>query len=256
MISIIVVMTALLVPALKSLKGAGDITSAASTIAGVLQQARNYAMANNTYTWVGFFEEDASQSSTSPATNGTGRLVLAIVASKDGTTAYDPTSSTNPDPIAPSKLNQVGKLTKIDNIHLPIFGDGTATGDSFDSRPTPGIGFDTACSCLNTRSSRFGEINLPVPQSAPSTNSKFPFHYPLGAAFPGQYRFDKTLQFSPRGEAIINSTYGLLRVIEIGLLATHANVAPTPTPAAGSYTGNVAAVQLAGISGAVKIYRR
>ena len=50
------------------LKGGTDVTSAAYTIKGVLDTARTYAKANNTYTWVGFFEEDVSQSSTNPAT--------------------------------------------------------------------------------------------------------------------------------------------------------------------------------------------
>src|SRR4051812_16327417 len=85
-ISIMIAVAALIAPAFTSLKGAGDVTSAAYTIKGVLDQARTYAMANNTYTWVGFYEEDASQSPTNPPTAGLGRLVISIVASKDGTT--------------------------------------------------------------------------------------------------------------------------------------------------------------------------
>jgi hypothetical protein len=57
------------------------VTSAAYTIKGALDTARTYAKANNTYTWVGFFEEDIS--SATPGTAGTGRLVMSIVASKD-----------------------------------------------------------------------------------------------------------------------------------------------------------------------------
>src|SRR5207253_2886552 len=54
-IGIIVILMALIAPAFTSLKGAGDVTSAAYTVKGVLDQARTYAQANNTYTWVGFF---------------------------------------------------------------------------------------------------------------------------------------------------------------------------------------------------------
>src|SRR5581483_7644675 len=100
------------------LKSAGDFTSAAFTINGVLETARTYAKANNTYVWVGFYEEDVSQSSTNPATPGVGRLVLSVAASKDGTTVYDPN---NPTRIDPTRLIQVGKLTKIDNVHLATF---------------------------------------------------------------------------------------------------------------------------------------
>ena len=115
-IGIIILLTALLTPAFTNLKSAGDVTSAAYTVKGVLEQARTYAMANNTYTWVGFYEEDASQSSTNPATPGVGRLVMSVVASKDGTTVYSPNSTTNPDPIDPTKLAQLGKLVKIEKI--------------------------------------------------------------------------------------------------------------------------------------------
>ena len=48
----------LIAPAFTTIKGGTDVTSAAYTIKGVLDTARTYAKANNTYTWVGFFEED------------------------------------------------------------------------------------------------------------------------------------------------------------------------------------------------------
>jgi prepilin-type N-terminal cleavage/methylation domain-containing protein len=255
-IAIIVLVTAFIVPAFTSIKGGGDVTGAAYMIKGVLDQARTYAMSNNTYTWVGFYEEDASQSSTNPATQGNGRVVMSMVASKDGTTVYNPNSTTNPDPLDSTRLIQVGKLIKIENVHLAIFNDGLGTGETFDTRPAADTSFDQACLCTNTRSSRFGEINLTVPQSAPSTNTQFPFHYPLSTAFPGQYRFNKTLQFNPRGESSINSTYNVLRVLEVGLIPTRGTTAPTPTPSPGTYGGNVIAIQLTGYSGNIKVYRR
>src|SRR6266436_5445791 len=85
---IIALLMALVAPAFTNIKSAGDVTSAAYTIKGVLDTARTYSKANNTYTWVGFFEEDASQESTNPATAGPGRVVISIVASKDGTKIY------------------------------------------------------------------------------------------------------------------------------------------------------------------------
>src|SRR5438067_5373336 len=172
-IGIMILLTALLTPAFTNLKSADDVTSAAYTIKGVLEQARTYAMANNTYTWVGFYEEDASQSSTNPATPGVGRLVMSVVASKDGTTVYSPNSTTNPDPIDPTKLAQLGKLVKIENVHLPLFTIGTGIGTTFDTRPAlqndPVVGYND---------SRFGELN--GSPTAPTTNAKFPFQYPVG----------------------------------------------------------------------------
>src|SRR5438477_2648668 len=256
-IGIVILLTALLTPAFTNLKRAGDVTSAGYTIKGVLEQARTYAMANNTYTWVGFYEEDVSQPSTNPPTPGVGRLVISIVAAKDGVQGFDPTavaSATNRLDIA--RLIQVGKLTKIDNVHLPLFAIPTGTpGNTFDTRPAvqndPVVGYND---------SRFGELNASPPNTAPVSNngsSKFPFQYPVGNPIPtAQYTFTKTLQFDSRGEARINSSYDVRAVIEIGLLPTHGNVAPTPTPSAGNYIANAVAVQLNGVAGNVKVYRR
>jgi len=256
-IAIIVLVSALIAPAFRSLKGAGDVTSAAYTVKSVLEQARTYAMANNTYTWVGFYEEDVSQPSTNPPTPGVGRLVMSIVAANDGVQGFDPNAVTSPtNRLDIARLIQVGKLIKIDNVHLPLFAIPTGTpGNTFDTRPAvqndPVVGYND---------SRFGELNAAPPNTAPVSNngsSKFPFQYPIGNPVPNaQYTFTKTLQFDPRGEGRINSSYDVRLVIEIGLLPTHGNVAPTPTPSAGNYTGNVVAVQLNGFAGNVKVYRR
>ena len=64
-------------PAFTTIKGGTDVTSAAYTIKGVLDTARTYAKANNTYTWVGF--------AGSIGETVTGNVALVAVASKDGT---------------------------------------------------------------------------------------------------------------------------------------------------------------------------
>ena len=134
-VGIIALLLVLIAPAFTYIKGGTDVTSAAYTIQGVLDTARTYAKANNTYTWVGFFEEDAPPPSESPATAGLGRVVMSIVASKDGTNV----ASGGQIPVA--NLIQVDKLTKIDNVHLTTFLDlsspprGTPPGNAFDYRP-------------------------------------------------------------------------------------------------------------------------
>jgi prepilin-type N-terminal cleavage/methylation domain-containing protein len=263
-IGIIGLLMVLIVPAFTNLKSAGDVTSAAYTIKGALDTARTYAKANNTYTWVGFFEEDVS--SATPGTAGTGRLVMSIVASKDGTNlGADPSSSatgTN-NFIDVTRLTQVNKLVKIDNLHLPLFAmcTGTCTGDTFNSRPI--LQFDPFGVGYN--GSRFGELNAPPPDTAPyePTNNgltKFPFQYPVGNPAPTpQYRFRRTLRFSPTGECRINSTYDVRKVVEVGLLQTYGTTVPAPVGGGGStftYSGNVAAVQITGFGASVKIYRR
>jgi prepilin-type N-terminal cleavage/methylation domain-containing protein len=240
-IGIIALLLVLLAPAFTTLKSAGDVTSAAYTIKGVLDTARTYAKANNTYTWVGFFEEDVS--SATGGTQGIGRLVMSIVASKDGTMLYTaPLTSLVTLPSA--SLIQVGKLTKIDNVHLKTFPDPTATPppDTFNTRPTPG-------SPPNDLTARIGNDATDSDTAVAPANPSLRFQYPLGGTT--QYLFAKIIQFSPRGEGVIdNSNYQFAPISEIGVEPTHGAVVPVPTPA------NVVAVQFNGFAGDVKIYRK
>ena len=229
-IAIIAVLMVILAPAFTNRKCADDLTSAAYTISGVLEQARAYAMGNNTYVWAGFYEEDSSGPSTSPGTVGIGRIVISAVASRDGSIIYDPN---NPAAIEPTRLMQLGKLTKIDNIHLATFPDGSGTGSAFDTRPA--VTYATA---------RIGD-------NTPPSASLTPFQYPVGNPAPAaQYTFVKAIQFSPTGEARIDNTnYTLKTAAEIGLRPTHRTVVDNANP-------NVVAIQFSAISGDTKIYRR
>ena len=256
-VGIIGLLLVLIAPAFTTIKGGTDVTSTAYTIKGVLDTARTYAKANDTYTWVGFYEEDVSQASVTPAPDPlclgcVGRLVMSIVASKDGTYIYDSNATGTENFIDPTRVTQVGKLIKIDNIHLSLFELGTGSGDTFDARPSPAPRTDAPFS-------RFGELNSSP--TAPTTNTKFPFQYPVGNPAPAwQYLFRRTLQFSPTGECRINSTYDVRRVVEVGLLQTHGIATPPPRSGGGTsfvtWDGNVAAVQITGFGGNVTIYRR
>jgi prepilin-type N-terminal cleavage/methylation domain-containing protein len=229
-IVIIAVLMVLLTPAFTNRKSADDLTSAAYTISGVLEQARAYAMGNNTYVWAGFYEEDSSRSSTSPGTAGIGRVVVSVVASRDGSTIYDPN---NLAAIDPTRLMQLGRLNKIDNIHLATFPDGSGTGSTFDTRPA--VTYATA---------RIGD-------TTPPSASLTPFQYPVGNPAPvAQYTFVKAIQFSPTGEARVDNTnYTLKTAAEIGLRPTHGTVVDNANP-------NVVAIQFSAIAGDTKIYRR
>jgi prepilin-type N-terminal cleavage/methylation domain-containing protein len=253
-IAIIAILMVLIAPAFTNIKSGNDITTAAYTIKGVLAQARTYAQANNTYTWVGFYEEDGSRSSTNPPTAGNGRLVLSIVASKDGTNIYGSSTGT----INCTQLTQVGALVKIDNVHLPLLAIGTETGDAdtFDTRPAlqldPTAGYNY---------SRFGELNGTTPNTAPYT-TPYNFQYPVGNPCPtAQYTFMKLLQFSPGGECRVNGdSYQVRRVVEVGLLQTRGSAVANPVSGSGTstatYSGNVVALQINGFGSTVKIYRR
>jgi len=96
--AIIAVLSALALPAFNSIRGAGGLTKTANDIAGILEQARSYAMAQNTYVWVGFRTNQA---------NGTDTLAVGVIASKTG--------SSNP---AATNVVQLGKITRFENVQL------------------------------------------------------------------------------------------------------------------------------------------
>src|SRR3989441_6619037 len=78
-VGIIAVLLVLIAPAFTYIKGGTDVTSAAYTIKGVLDTARTYAKANNTYAWVGFYEENTTATTptnVAPPYPGTGLILL------------------------------------------------------------------------------------------------------------------------------------------------------------------------------------
>ena len=235
-VGIIATLLVLMAPAFTYIKGGTDVTSAAYTIKGVLETARTYAKANNTYTWVGFFEEDGSTSSTNPATAGNGRVVISTVASKDGSEVYTSVGSpaADMDPNG-TKLSSVGKNVKIDNMHLRTFANGTGTGETFPTRPAiPGGSPE----------------NAKIGDTSPPDSLRY-FHYPpTGTEAAAQYKFLKMIQFNPRGECRPqNDNYEMRAVIEVGLQQTHGTTAPALADPKNC------AVQLTGFNGNVKIYQ-
>jgi Tfp pilus assembly protein FimT len=227
---IVAMLMLLIAPAFTTIKGGKDVTSAAYTIKGVLDTARTYAKANNTYTWVGFYEENVSQPSANPATPGTGRLVMSVVASKNGTKIYDPNNLATIDA---TQLMQLGKLAKIDNVHLWTHTDTpTGAGETFATRPNVA---STYC----------------IGNSSPA-NSATPFQYPVGNPAPSaQYTFLKALQFSPRGEVRVNNDgNSVQRAAEIAFEQTHGASVPASVPA------DVVAIQVNGFAGDVRVYRK
>jgi prepilin-type N-terminal cleavage/methylation domain-containing protein len=233
-VAIIGLLLVLMAPAFIYIKGGTDVTSAAYTIKGALDTARTYAKANNTYTWMGFFEENA----TNPGAAGIGRVVISIVASQDGTKIYDASNLTPQD--LTTGLTQVGKLTKIDNVHLWTHTDApNNTGSTFDLRPNVP---STYC----------------IGDTSPSSSTK-PFGYPVGNPAPtAQYTFVKAVEFSPRGEARINNStingngtevFPLQPAAEIAFQPTHGSTVDNNSP-------NLVAIQFSGVGGNVKLYRR
>lgn len=232
-IAIISILMALVLPVVTSLKGARDVTNSAYTIKDSLELARNYALVNTTYTWIGFFEENGTISSTNPATAGSGRVVISCIASKDGTSVYQQPIENPATPMDPTKLLQVSKLTKLNNVHLRTFPNGTGGGtDTFATRPPiPGGAPDNA---------KIGDTSPP--------GSLRPFQYPVGnATAAAQYTFRKIVQFSPRGECRVNNDNFTIRaLLEIGIQPIHGNTVDN---------AKNCAIQVNGFGGQVKVYQ-
>jgi hypothetical protein len=198
----------LVAPAFTSIKSADDLTSDAYTIKGMLESARTYAKANNTYTWIGFAGSIGS--------TVTGEVQVAIVASNDGTNLW----SANGD-LPPASLTSVGKMVTLDNVHIGDITPGNGTsGTEFESRP----------------------VVDPDHMISSAPNTLYPFTVQ-------DTTFDKWIQFSPRGEALVDGGgFSIVKYAEVGVLPTHGTAL--------AVTQNIAAVQISGFGGDARIYRR
>ena len=181
-----------------------------------------------TSTGVGFYEEDASQSSTNPATAGTGRVVISTVASKDGNKCLQSEQPGNhrPDETKSGYQAHEDRRDSARSAHHH--------GTNFSSRP-PAL-YDTA---------RIGDTTPPNPSLTPIPISDSETLHPTRGHFPQSC----PKKFSPRGEARIdNSTNTVKTVCEIGILLTHGMVVDVNS-------ANVVAIQFRGFGGNFQIYR-
>jgi type II secretory pathway pseudopilin PulG len=228
----------LVIPAFTKIKSANDLTAAAYIIATSLEQGRSYAMANNTFVWVGFYEENTTVTAPTHATPpypGNGRVLIATVFSSDGTKIYDDAEPTAHLP--PNRIKQIGKLVRIEGVHITDIGAPpsptplTASADSLDARSSwpysyaAGIGAD-----------HFNRISSDSPDA-----TRFGF-------IAQDYTFSKSVRFNPRGEANLNSTYSFKNAAEIGLKPTHGTIVDN--------SPNVVAIQFGGVGGDFKVYHR
>lgn len=215
-----ILMTFVVLP-MAGINNAGSLTKATADIAGTLEAARAYAMANNTHVWVGFAELDANQlESINPQASGIGRVVVAAVASKDGT--RNETASRLDD----TNVIAVSAPKKFENVHL-----GPLTNDIDGGMRRPNV---DALYVIDGISS--SEI----------------FSWPLTGANP-RYKFLETIHFDPSGVARKFKTPDEIgQYFEIYLRPSRGNVRPSNS---GADKGNRAAIQVDCMTGAVRIYR-
>ena len=233
-IAIIGLLAVLVAPAVTGIMSAKGLSAAAHTVSEVFSHARTHAVAHNTYVWVGIAEVDQTANpSARPQPEGIGRVAMVAVASRDGTRIYDTTQDVATDwqskTAGGAGLVQIGKLTRLENVHLsPTLDPGAA--ESGMVRP---------------------EVPAPFRIGASASESSIGFSHPLeSSGSSAQYTFRHVIEFDPNGSARIvpGSTPLLGRQLEIGLRATKGNQLIADE-------SNAAAVHVDGLIGTTTIYR-
>jgi prepilin-type N-terminal cleavage/methylation domain-containing protein len=246
-VAVIALMTSLVIPAMNAIRGGTDFASEVYNMAGMFDQARAYAMANSTFVLAGVTEVSGAQgTSASPQLPGTGRIAMAIIAAKNGTRPYQtllPNSLgswfTSSNYGTGSAFVPVTALMTFPNLHMV---------DLQPSVPATGP---------MARPPVLAYYDLSNASGASSTQ----FAWPLGAALGSfQYSFSKVVEYDPQGSARIISASNptsypdaIPLYIEIGIQPAHGTAVSSPVP--GQTAGQIAAIQINGITGATHIYR-
>ena len=223
MIAIIIVLAVAIAPSLNVL-GSSSFIQACSTITQTMEQARAYAVSKHTYVYVGI-GEFSSLSPDKVGTNGTGRLALFAIASRDGGRLLPPTASGGSS-IDSSNSVPISKLIRLENIGLADLSTNSLGGlaRSMGTNLFPGGVVDTNAAILFTFPQVLHQRNEPA------------------------YRFTACVEFQPRGSAYPGMAATTLPgYLEIGL-----------TPAKGSAkppSRNVAVLQISGITGRATLLR-
>ena len=254
---VIAILIGLTGPVIRAIKGAEDINSAVYGISDVLGQARAYALANNTYVYVGLGEFDAAQADSGTQKVGTGRLAVSVIATRDGTRSYSPYtgdvytdwqqnnySSGGTSAGVAADFVSIDRAKQYNNVHLIDLDPAKIPGSGPMCRPA-----------VTDAIFRMGT----TPDSATAT----PFSYPVGSNLTGgRYTFNRVIQFDPQGEArSIPKTSpggnyqpsGVPDRIEIALEPANGNQ-PVPVPA-NQTSGNLCVLQVDGMTGSTSIYR-
>lgn len=173
-------LVSLTTPALSSLVRGDQLNQSLSEVAGVLDQARQYAIAQNTYVWV-------AMRSNANTTDGN-ELNVAVLASKTGT---DPSPWTSYGTVPNAQIDLITRPRTFSQIRL----ENAATFGQDKIPRLPEI--DPALSPDNSPSSGTAVFNVKLPGSSAPVS------------------FDRVIQFTPAGEARI--TASVINMIEFGL---------------------------------------
>lgn len=237
-IAIIAILTFLAVPAIQSIQKSGGFAKAVYDQSDALNLARSYALANNTYVYVGLAELDRTQSASAvPQTSnswGGGKVAMAMVTTKAGTSYADSLLAAGGTYGTGSFLQQIRPVQVFDGLHIATGAFPAGTGTM--ARPTTNVTY-------------LGTIN-----TTPTTL----FSLPLGSALDaGKYNFATAstsswvICFNPQGGVLFNGN--TVQWTEIDLQPVAGNAVPiVPTDV---NKGNQAALVIDGATGSTTVYR-
>lgn len=246
-LAIVGILTTLVAVSFASILSAA-FTSEVSDIASILVRARAYAMANNTYTFVGIQEVSAATSATTtPQTAGSGRIGVVVVATNDGTCGYLPSITTTkslPDNASTGTSTQLVVVTPLrhfENIHMRGSLAKTIASGNVEIGSVFSLAYNSLYKCPSLTTFNW-PLSGTAQYSAFGTNS---------STVNGS-----VIQFNPQGEAQIitlvaagTNSYQSLQWIEIDLEPIHGSTVPTAHK-------NAAAILIDGPSGNVSIFRQ
>jgi len=171
-ICIMAIIISAAVPAVTGLKGAGSVNQATAALDGLLEQAREYAVAQNTYVWVAFYTDTNAQ--------GQNELFAAVIASNDGTDPNPiPGSAYSYGKIPSAPLTLLNKVSTFTQLQLKPAG-------TFTSSQLSSLANLPAAGTVNELSDMAFTLQIP--------------------GRTGTTTFPSSIQFLPTGEARNNSS--------------------------------------------------
>jgi prepilin-type N-terminal cleavage/methylation domain-containing protein len=222
-IAIIAILTVLALPAIQGLQKGGSFTQSVYSISDSFNLARSYALANNTYVYVGLTEVDRTQSAaTLPQAAGLGRVVMACVASKDGTNST-------------ANLSQIRPTQIFDFLHI------AASASTTGNMARPANLTATGADIYNLGGQYL--TATPSPTFSVPIGSTAKYNFTTAGTTTGSW----VITINSQGNILPNGTQH--QWLEIDLQPMKGNAAPTAAQ------GNQAALVIDGVTGAVTVYR-
>lgn len=177
-IAVISIMITASVFAVGKMQGAGRFNQTISGLGGILDYARQYAVAQNTYVWVAFSETQGDVDKS---------LNVAVLASLDGT---DPSPWTDYGTVPSQSIQLIQRVRSFSHVNMEEAGSlGVNQVPSLPTTPTIDVNVNKV--------SDTASFSIKLPGSATAT------------------KFSRVIQFTPSGEA--RNRNGTVDIIEFGL---------------------------------------